>query len=59
MTDEKEENHDKLKDFVLRDIYYNQSDGFQNQRRTYEAAKKRLSDITPAYVSDWFKRQKT
>ena len=59
MTDEKEENHDKLKDFVLRDIYYNQSDGFQNQRRTYEAAHQRLSDIAPAYVSDGFKRQKT
>ena len=39
MTDDKEENNDKLKYFVLRDIHYNQSTGFQNQKRTYEAAK--------------------
>ena len=58
MADNKAENNDKIKDFVLRDIYYNQSTGFQNQKRTYEAAKKRLSDITPTYVKDWFQRQK-
>ena len=59
MTDDKEENYDKLKDFVLRDIYYNQSTGFQNQKRTYESAKKRLSDISLDYVKDWFQRQKS
>ena len=58
MTDNKEETHYKIKDFVLRDIYYNQSTGFQNQKRTYEAARERLSDITPAYVGEWFKKQK-
>ena len=30
MTDDKEENYDKVKDFVLRDIYYNQKTVFQN-----------------------------
>jgi len=59
MTDEKEENYDKIKDFVLRDIYYNQSTGFQNQKRTYDLAKKRLSDISLDYVKDWFQRQKS
>ena len=57
MTDDKEENN-KLKDFVLRDIYYNEKAGFQNQKRTYEAAKKRLSDITTNYVKQWLGRQK-
>jgi len=56
MTETKDEN-DRLKDFVLRDIYYNQKTGFQNQKRTYEQAKKRLGDITPAYVKSWFERQ--
>ena len=55
----KKEKYDKLKDFVLRDIYYNQSTGFQNQKRTYESAKKRLSDISLDYVKDWFQRQKS
>ena len=59
MTDDKEENYDKVKDFVLRDIYYNSASGFQNQKRTYEAAKKRLSDISLNYVKDWFQRQKS
>ena len=58
MTEKKDEN-DTLKDYVLRDIYYNEKTGFQNQKRTYEAAKKRLSDITPAYVKDWFSKQKS
>ena len=58
MTDDKEKENNQLKDFVLRDIYYNEKTGFQNQKRTYEQAKKRLSDITPAYVSEWFKKQK-
>ena len=49
---------DSVKDFVLRDIYYNKQTGFQNQKRTYEAAKKRLANITPAYVKAWFERQK-
>ena len=53
MTDDKEENN-KLKDYVLRDIYYNKKTGFQNQYRTYTAAKERLSDITPEYVKEWF-----
>ena len=57
MTDDKEENN-KLKDYVLRDIYYNKKTGFQNQNRTYTAAKERLSDITPEYVKEWFGRQK-
>ena len=38
MTDDTEENN-RLKDSVLRDIYYNQDTGFQNQQRTYKAAK--------------------
>ena len=38
MTEDKE--NDKIKDYVLRDIYYNQDTGFQNQQRTYKAAKK-------------------
>ena len=59
MPDDKEENYDKVKDFVLRDIYYNSASGFQNQKRTYEAAKKRLSDISLDYVKDWFQRQKS
>ena len=45
MAEEAENN--KLKDFVLRDIYYNPDTGFQSQRETYKAARKRLSDITP------------
>jgi hypothetical protein len=49
---------DSVKDFVLRDIYYNKKTGFQNQKRTYEAAKQRLGDITPAYVKLWFDRQR-
>ena len=57
MTDDKV-NDDEVKDFVLRSIYYDQETGFQNQKRTYEAAKKRLSDITPEYVGQWFKKQK-
>ena len=57
MTDDKEEIN-KLKEFVLRDIYYNEATGFQNQARTYKAAKKRLSDITTDYVKEWFGRQK-
>ena len=56
MTEDKE--NDTLKDFVLRDIYYNKQTGFQNQKRTYEAAKKRLGDIKPAYVKSWFDRQR-
>jgi hypothetical protein len=56
MTEDKE--NDKIKDYVLRDIYYNQDTGFQNQQRTYKAAKKRLSDITPEYVREWFSKQK-
>ena len=51
-------NDDEVKDFVLRSIYYDQETGFQNKKRTYELAKKRLSDITPAYVSQWFDKQK-
>ena len=51
--------NDSVKYFVLRDIYYNKKTGFQNQKRTYEAAKKRLGDITPAYVKGWFERQKS
>ena len=59
MTDTKlQGDSDQVKDFVLRSIYYNQETGFQNQKRTYEAAKKRLSDITPEYVAQWFKKQK-
>jgi hypothetical protein len=58
MTDDKEEN-DKLKEFVLRDIYYSEKTGFQNQARTYKAAKARLSDITQEYVKQWFSRQKS
>ena len=57
MTDDKE-NYDEIKNFVLRDIYYNENTGFQSQQRTYEAARKRLSDITPEYVKEWFSRQK-
>ena len=57
MTDETE--NDTLKDYVLRDIHYNQDTGFQSQRRTYEAAKKRSSDISLDYVQDWFKKQKS
>ena len=38
MTEDKEDN--QIKDHVLRDIYYNQDTGFQNQQRTYKAAKK-------------------
>ena len=56
MTEDKE--NDKIKDYVLRDIYYNQDTGFQNQQRTYKAAKKRLSDITPEYAREWFSKQK-
>jgi len=56
MTEDKE--NEKIKDYVLRDIYYNQDTGFQNQQRTYQAAKKRLSDITPEYVREWFSKQK-
>jgi hypothetical protein len=56
MTDDKKENN-KLKDFVLRDIYYNEKTGFQNQARTYKAAKARLSDITPEYVKEWLGKQ--
>ena len=57
MTDSKPSD-DEVKDFVLRSIYYDQETGFQNQKRTYELAKKRLSDITPKYVSQWFDKQK-
>ena len=42
----------------MRDIYYNEKTGFQNQRRTYVAARKRLSDITPEYVEEWLGKQK-
>ena len=49
MTEDKSENN-KIKDFVLRDIYYNQDTVFQNKQRTYKSAKERLADITPAYV---------
>ena len=59
MTDDKEENDDKIKDFVLRNIYYNEQTGFQNQYRTYKAAKARLSSITPEFVKIWFSKQKT
>ena len=57
MTDDKV-NDDELKKIVWRDIYYNEKTGFQNQRKTYEAARKPLSDITPEYVKEWFGRQK-
>ena len=50
--------NDSVKYNVLRDIYYKNKTGFQNQKRTYEAAKKRLGDITPAYVKGWFDRQR-
>ena len=56
MKDDKE-NYDDIKNFVLRDIYYNENTGFQSQQRTYEAAQKRLSDITPQYVKEWFSKQ--
>ena len=36
-----DDENDKLKDFVLRDIYYNENTGFQSQQRTYEAAHKK------------------
>ena len=42
----------------MNDIYYNEKTGFQNQKLTYEAAKKRLSDITAEYVQEWFSKQK-
>ena len=58
MTDDNKDN-DELKKFVLRDIYYNEKTGFQNQARTYKAAKARLSDITQEYVKQWFSRQKS
>jgi len=50
---------DEVKDHVLRTVYYNDETGFQSVARTYQAAKKRLGDITLAYVKSWFERQKT